>query len=373
MRYRRGVVTTLFGLIVAVASSVGGVTGYASSAKTATVTVIAQGLNNPRGLARGPEGQLYVAEAGTGGPSCVPGPRGPDCFGSTGSISRLTSGQVHRVVTGLVSIASPGGQGATGPDGLSQRDDGALYTIMAASPQQIPPGIPAGITEALQDQLGQLVKLNPEDGDYSAVAGVGAYDYAWTNRHLGLNPQYPDANPYGVLALEHRIYVVDAGSNTLDLVGADGRVTVLAVFPPPAVNDAVPTCIDQGRDGALYVGELTGGGNAPGSAVVWRVVPGHKPIVWQSGFTTITGCGFGTDGSFYVTEFQLGGLGSMNPAGDVVRISDEGSRTVLGQGKVFLPNGFLAGPDGSVYVSNWSVMPGTSSNGSPTGQVIRIG
>jgi len=361
---------TQAGLVVAVASSVGGVAGHAASAGATTATVVAQGLNNPRDLAFGRDGQLYVAEAGTGGASCVPGPRGPACFGRTGSISRLANGHVHRVVTGLVSVASPGGQGATGPDGLSLRDDGSLYTIMTLSPQQIPPGLPAGLTEALHDQLGQLIRVT--DGEYGPVAGVGAYDWAWAARHRSLNPQYPDANPYGVLALENRIYVVDAASNTLDLVGGDGRVTVLAVFPNPPVSDAVPTCIDRGPDGALYVGELTGGGNGPGSAVVFRVVPGQQPQVWQRGFTAITGCGFGADGSFYVTEFQTGGLGAASPAGDVVRIGENGARQTLGTGQLFLPNGFLAGRDGSIYVSNWSVLPGTSSHGSPTGQVVRI-
>jgi hypothetical protein len=166
--------------------------------------------------------------------------------------------------------------------------------------------------------------------------------------------------------------VVDAAANTLDRVGADGSVTVLTLFPNPPVSDAVPTCLDRGPDGALYVGELTGFGNAPGSAVVWRVVPGQKPTVWQSGFTTITGCGFGQNDSFYVTELQTHGLGSSDPTGDVIRIAANGTRTSLGQGKVFAPNGFVAGQDGSVFVSNWSIMPGTSSHGSPTGEVIRI-
>ena len=147
---------------------------------------------------------------------------------------------------------------------------------------------------------------------------------------------------------------------------------MLAVFPNPPVSDAVPTCIDQGPDGALYVGELTGGGNPPGSAVVWRVVPGHKPQVWHSDFTNITGCGFGRDGSFYVTEFQTQSLGSHDPHGDVIRISPNGDRTSLGGGQIFLANGFAAGPDGSVYVSNWSVLPGTSPQGGPTGEVVRI-
>jgi glucose/arabinose dehydrogenase len=36
----------------------------AASARAATVTVAMSGLDSPRGLAWGPEGALYVAEAG---------------------------------------------------------------------------------------------------------------------------------------------------------------------------------------------------------------------------------------------------------------------------------------------------------------------
>lgn len=375
---------TKVGLVVAAVSSVSGVTGHASATtstsgashapgKNATVTVIAQNLNNPRGLAWGPLGGLWVAEAGTGGTTCMPGPRGTQCFGLTGSVSRIDSGHAVRVFTGLVSTGAPDGSGSVGVDGLSQRDDGALYAIMAASPQQIPPGLPPALAQAAYQQIGQLLKLNRSTGDNQAVANVGAYDWAWADAHRSINPQYPDANPYGVLALEGGVtYVVDAGANTLDRVGADGSVSIIALFPNPPVSDAVPTCVDRGPDGALYVGQLTGGGNAPGAASVWRVVPGQRPVKWQTGFTTITGCGFGSDGSFYVTEFQTAGLGAANPAGDVVKIAEDGTRTVLGNGQLFLPNGFLAGPDGSIYVSNWSVLPGKSSHGSPTGEVVRI-
>ena len=57
------------------------------------VTVIMSGLDNPRGLAFGPEGALYVAEAGRGGDGpCVNAPAGLRCYGPTGAITRLWRG-----------------------------------------------------------------------------------------------------------------------------------------------------------------------------------------------------------------------------------------------------------------------------------------
>ena len=155
-----------------------------------------------------------------------------------------------------------------------------------------------------------------------------------------------------------------------------------AFFGVPRVSKAnsVPTCVARGPDRALYVGEsLLGGFYSPGHACIWRVVPGHAPKVWATGLTTVQGCGFGLDGAFYATEYQVGGLNegpTANPARDVVRIDRWGHRTHLGVGKLFYPSGFAAGSDGAIYVSNCSIAP--ASGLSPQlcktgGQVVRIG
>ena len=66
------------------------------------VTVVMSGLDNPRGLAFGPEGALYVAEAGRGGDGpCFFNSAGEfRCYGSTGAmhtpLARRTGARRHQ-------------------------------------------------------------------------------------------------------------------------------------------------------------------------------------------------------------------------------------------------------------------------------------
>src|ERR1700723_2305339 len=90
-----------------------------------TPFTFAKGLEGPRGLRFGPDGYLYVAEAGTGGSNdtagqCVqvpgpPGGPGPDTGGLTARISKISpSGKVTTVPSGFPSVTiGPGGANGT--------------------------------------------------------------------------------------------------------------------------------------------------------------------------------------------------------------------------------------------------------------------
>jgi hypothetical protein len=220
--------------------------------------------------------------------------------------------------------------------------------------------------------MGRLIEASPT-GRWRVVADVGSFDYQWALAHKSLNPsQFPDANPNAVLVTRSAMWVVDAGANTLDEVSGHGAVKVVAYFPNPPEADAVPTCVARGRDGAFYVGELTGYGNPPGSAVIWRVRPGHRPTVWAKGLTSVTGCGFDRNGRFYAVELSTRGLDNAAPGtGAMVEVPPHSSLPTPIAGGLSYPFGFAAAADGALYVSNWSTMPANHPNGA-TGQVLRI-
>ncbi|MCU1589373.1 MAG: hypothetical protein JWP11_629 [Frankiales bacterium] len=350
----------------------------AGAAAPGAVTTVMSGLDNPRGLAIGSDGRLYVAEAGHGGSDCPAGAKGPEgqpvCFGTTGAFTRVTGGLAIRLVRGLASIAGPDGSGAEGLSAMGQGAGGLWQLLMGLSTHATIPGLTAADTQTSNNQLGRLLSLS-DTGTATIRADVGDADYDWSASHQSYVPQqFPDANPFAMLIEGSRTDVIDSGTNVLSYVDGSA-VTQRAFFHNPAVGDSVPTCIARGPDKALYVGELTGGGNKPGSARVWRVVPNHSPILWRSGFTNMTGCGFDTNGNFYAVELQTTAFNpgpQGDPRGAVIKVAANGTRTRLGYGKLFYPQGFAV-RDGGLYVSNWSLMPGKAAkSGQPTGQIVRI-
>jgi hypothetical protein len=381
-----------------------------AAAQEPQIEVVAEGLDAPRGVTVAPDGSIYVAEAGSGGETCMPGPRGGDmCMGPTGAVTRVADGTSSRVIEGLPSAgAAPEFAGVSA---VAVNDDGSLILVMnlGADPA-VREGFPPELAEA-----GWLVTAAP-DGTLTPWVDVAAFEAANDpDKDVG---GLVDSNPYGIAAVEDGYVVADAGGNDLLHVAADGTVSLVAVFPPethefsaaalaalgpppegegapaeeaassgepaaeaapasdaaaapaedvmvPVPVEAVPTSVAVGPDGAYYVGQLTGGPFPVGGASVWRVVPGEDPTKYATGFTNIIGLDFAEDGTLYVAELVHEGLmtvfaGTGAPIGAVLSVPPGGGDpTVVATGDQLMALGGLAvGDDGAIYVSTGSLAPG---------------
>jgi hypothetical protein len=342
----------------------------------ATLEVVASGLNNPRGMNFGPEGGLYVAEAGTGGagPCIINSNNQLVCYGESGSITRITLGDVPtqtRVVTGLPSMAAaPGttnaGAAALGPHDVDFQGRGNGFVTIGAALDPDRRFNDAAHPEfaSVGGNVGRLVRFQP-NGNWSFEEDLSAFEGTDNPDNGGV-----DSNPFGLLALPGRQIFTDAGGNSLNAVAANGSISNLAFFPNRTVGtatfQAVPTGVTQGPDGWLYVGQLTGFPFLLNEARVYRVpANGGTPQVFASGFTKIIDLAFGPDRSLYVLQISsTAGAPPQAGSGSLIRVSPDGTTktTIVAPGAgLVAPGGIAIDRDGTIYVSNFSVSPGGGS------------
>ena len=344
----------------------------AAHADAPSVEVIATGLNNPRGLGFSPNGFLYVAEAGSGGPgNCRASPDGQPvevCYGETGALTRIDpSGQKapRRVLGNLPSMAAAGGfAAASGPVDV-QFSGANAFVVMGWGGD---PALRAGLG-AKSRLFGTLLLVTP-NGLSFPVTDIAANE-------LQHNPAGGpvDSNPYGVLVLPDRRIVADAGANALirsgpmDLVLPNSDRS-FAVLPPTAFGtEAVPTTVVKGPGGDLYVGQLTGAPFFRGSSTIYRVPrSGGTAVPYLTGLTAVVDMAF--DDTARCTFSRSRADSCRVPAR--IRASATGGCCASGRiaqprsvdGLVF-PAGVAIGPDGVIYVSNFGIFPGG-------GEILRV-
>jgi len=357
---------------------------------THSLQVVAHDLNNPRKLFLGPGGEVYVVQAGTGGSDKCFG-TGPNtiCVGRTGSITKVASGRRRDVVTGLPSWATPTAERAQGAAAVVVR--GLTYYVLVGDAVAHANGKndlgPDGST------AGKLIATRGGKAAPRTVADLAAFEAAHNpDRGAGPGAQLGnpaiDSNPYAFTPYRGGFAAVDAAANDLLRIAPSGQISVLAVFPTQKQNltpasarrlgapgttsvnvQSVPSCVTVGPDKALYVGELTGRPFEPGSARVWRVVPGKKPSVYAAGFTNITDIAFaGKD--LLVLEGAAHGFWNPPWTGALIRVSPSRKMTVLASAGLVAPTGLAVATDG-IYIANYGFYPGSGPG--PHGQVVRLG
>jgi hypothetical protein len=359
-------------------------------------TVVQGGLNAPRHLVLTRAG-LVVTEAGTGGPvgtsNCATGPATEGagtsqyCTGPTGDIFTISSpGQTIPVLSELPSVIEVAIQEVTGPSAIAYGHGQEAVTIddFLVNPDGSNNLLPKPFASA----FGTLRLIS---GGKTKVVDIAAFAAAHPQSasSLGTVPgEVPwDSDPYDVVAYRGGWAVADAGANDLLYVSATGRISILARFPAVAEQvpagvfgnptpitveaQAVPTSIAVGPDRALYVGLLRGVPSDPGTADIYRVVPGQQPVIWASGLTSVTAIAFDRQGRLLATEFNTGGLLSPPTVpGALVRISNDGQTvTTLPVPGLYQPTGLAVSADGTVYVSNFGDSTTTSSQ---PGEIVKI-
>jgi hypothetical protein len=340
--------------------------GTAAAQQPSNFTVYAKGLNDPRGLKFGPDGSLYVAEAGTGGTTStgatcqqVPGPVGPYTGGTTGRISKISSGgTVTTVASGF-----PSAQDSFG-DLLGVADvafmNNTLYALIAGGGcSHGNPSVPSGIA-----------RVDPATGQWSVIAKLGDYIKTHPAMYESADDFEPDGTFYSMIAEQGTLYTVEPNHGQVFSVSQSGDIQQI-IDISASEGHIVPTSI-AGHDGAFYVGNLNLFPIDPQWARILTIArtkqqgffaPGfgeggrdYRIVESKAGFTTVVGLEFGPDGLLYALELSTT-PGNPNPGtGAVVRVNSAGVIEQVVSG-LFLPTAMTFGPDGALYVSNWGAGP----------------
>jgi hypothetical protein len=364
-----------------------------AGANGASVRTVVRGLDNPRGLAFLPDGRLAVAEGGHASSLCL----GPgQCAGLNGRVRAFTlgSGRATTLAAGFPSLGGPFAPFGLG--GLAMQG-GKLFAVVGLNPQAFGSpttackGAPdvascvATLTTVVREagNLDQLRSLTANRG-WRIVAGVGRFDFDYAASHPDPgNPDYApgDGDPFGLIAgPAGGFYVVDGASNTLGLVTARGRISVLAFVPDPPghkpIFDAAPTCAARTPDGSIIVGTESGS--------VWRWKHHHLTRLLLGGKVgQVVSCVADSHGDVYLGNLDariIDFIGAPH-TGSIVKVTPRLRTSYVARGLNY-PTGMTWGPDSKLYVTNNGLCPSDLSLINPqmtppgacpaSGQVVRL-
>ena len=331
------------------------------------VSVLATGLNNPRGLTFGPNGQLYVAEGGLGGHHSTVG----KCRQAAGAAAPYTGSTHNPVLGGRISKISRSGKVMTVVKALpSSQTSKALGSLVSGVSSVAFIGHQlygllsgAGCSHGVPTVPNGVIKVG-KHGHWSLIANLSAFQKAHPVAQPDPEDFDPDGTWYSMIAIGGALYPMDSNHGELDRVTQNGHISRV-IDISASLGHVVPTAIVH--RGATYIANLgvfdpTDGA---GDEHVWRLTDHRTLKVRATGVEKVLGLAFRC-GKLYALEMSTT-AGSPTPGtGTIVRLGPHGPVKTVVSG-LTLPTGMTVGPDGAFYVSNQGFGFGPGQ-----GQILRI-